>query len=165
MKRIELTPHLSITDLGARYDQATTVTERTHWHVLWLYAQGRSVTEVAALTRVSRSWIYTLLHRYNAHGPAAMGDQRQHNPGQPPHVPPALRAELEPLLDGPAPDGGLWTSAKVATWLSPRLGHPVHPQRGWELLRALGYRPTAPRPRHRKADPEVQAAWKKNSLT
>jgi hypothetical protein len=106
MKRMELIPHLLTTDLAARYDQATTVTERTHWHVLWLYAQGRAVTEIAALTRVSRSWIYALLHRYNAHGPAAMGDQRQHNPGQSPLVPPEVRAELEPLLDGPAPDGG-----------------------------------------------------------
>jgi transposase len=41
----------------------------------------------------------------------------------------------------------------------------IHTARGWELLRELGYRSYVPRPRHRKADPEEQDAWKKNCPT
>jgi transposase len=37
----------------------------------------------------------------------------------------------------------------------------VHPQRGWEALKRIGWSPQAPRPRHaRAATPEQRAAFK-----
>lgn len=161
MRRLHITPHLSVEELEQRYRQAHDPVERSHWQIIWLQAQGNAVKTIAQMTSYSTTWIYTILRRYDAHGPAGVGDRRHQNPGQPPLVPPDVRAELAALLDGPAPDGGLWTSAKVAAWLTQRLGRPFHPQRGWELLRALGYRSYAPRPRHRKADPAQQEQWKK----
>ena len=65
-------------------------------------------------------------------------------------------------LDQPPPDGGLWTGPKIAAWMAATLGRPVHPQRGWEMLQRLGLRPKVPRPRHAKADPAAQAAFKKS---
>ena len=44
-----------------------------------------------------------------------------------------------------------------------RSEQPVHPQRGWERLRRLGWTPQVPRPRPVKADPAAQAACKKSS--
>jgi len=58
-----------------------------------------------------------VVHRYNAAGPAGMGDRRHGNPGRRDRtlLTPALRTALRLALDGPAPDGGVWTSPKVAT--------------------------------------------------
>jgi hypothetical protein len=42
------------------------------------------------------------------------------------------------------------------------LGRPVHLQRGWEMLQRLDLRPKVPRPRHAKADPAAQRAFKKS---
>jgi transposase len=162
MRTLKLTMHLSVDDLYHRYRDATDPVARSHWHILWLVAQGRPGKEVAHLTGYSDTWVYAIVRRYNADGPDAVGDQRHQNPGKAPMVPPEVLQELDDLLDGPAPDGGLWTSKKVAAWVAQRLGlDHVHIGRGWELLRQLGYRSYAPRPRHQKADPAEQAAWKK----
>ena len=37
-------------------------------------------------------------------------------------------------------DGDLWDRPKVAAWMSEMLERPIHPQRGWEYLRALEMR-------------------------
>ncbi len=50
-----------------------------------------------------------------------------------------------------------------ATWIAGVVGHPVSAQRGWEYLRRLGFTPRVPRPRHAKADPAAQAAFKGES--
>jgi Winged helix-turn helix len=71
-------------------------------------------------------------------------------------------AALRAALAAPPADGGLWSGPKVAAWMSARLGRKVWPQRGWDYLRKLGYRPQVPRPRHAKAaSPEEQAEYKK----
>lgn len=72
------------------------------------------------------------------------------------------QAQLWQLLQQPPVDGDLWDGPKVAHWMSELLGHPVHPQRGWEYLRSMAMRRRRPRPMHQDADPIEQEAWKKN---
>ena len=56
-------------------------------------------------------------------------------------------------LAEPPPDGGLWSSRKVAEVMAAYLGlERVLPQRGWEALKALGWSLQRPRPR----EPEVR---------
>jgi transposase len=71
---------------------------------------------------------------------------------------------LRVRLADPPPDGGLWTSGKVARWMAGALGREaVSAQRGWEALRRIGWSIQKPRPRHPKAaTPEEGAAFKKN---
>ena len=125
--------------------------------------RGPPTAQVATATGYSQPWIRTLAHRYNAGGPDALGDRRQSNPGASPLLSPPQQAELATLLEGPAPDGGIWTGPKVARWMADQLGRSVHPQRGWEVLQHLGFTLQRLRPRHTQADPEAQAAFKKNS--
>lgn len=66
-------------------------------------------------------------------------------------------------VPGRPPDGGLWTSQKVATWIEQATGRRVRAQRGWEYLRRLGYTPQVPRPTHAKANPAEQEQFRKNS--
>jgi transposase len=162
MKRLKLIDHLTSDELEQRYRQASDPVARSQWQILWLLSQGRPPAEVATITSYSTIWIYTIARRYNAEGPDQVGDRRHHNPGQAPLLSPALRAELEQALEGPASDGGLWTGPKVARWMSDKLGRPVHAPRGWELLQQLDYRSYVPRPRPAKADAEAQETFKKD---
>ena len=164
-KRIQVAPHLSVDELGRRYRRANDPVERSHYHILWLIAGGQPAAEVARVTGYSPPWVRTVVRRYNQSGAAAVRDRRHQHPGGQFLLTPAQQTALAQALQGPAPDGGLWTGPKVAAWMAQQVQHPVHPQRGWDYLRRLDYRLQQPRPRHIKAQPEVQAAFKKRSRT
>lgn len=161
--RLTLIPHLPIEELEGRFRACRDVVERSRWHMVWLVGQGHSGASVARLTSFSETWVRTIVHRYNDDGPAGVVDQRHANPGQPPLVPPAVRAELRARLAEPPPDGGLWTGPKVAAWLSDRIGRPISPQRAWETLQRIGFSLQQPRPRARAADPAAQEVFKKGA--
>lgn len=109
----------------------------------------------------SEDWVRTIVHRSNTEGPDGVRDRRQTNPGHRPLLTPALREELRAALETDPPDGGLWTSPKVAAWMAQRLGRPVAKQRGWEAMQALGFTRHQPRPQAVTADPAAQEAFKK----
>ena len=68
--------HLPVEELEARYRAARDVTEARHARAIWLLAQGRTVLEVAAVLAFAPRWVTRLAQRYNACGPAALGDRR-----------------------------------------------------------------------------------------
>lgn len=156
---------LSADDLEQRYRHAHDPVARTHWHLLWLIGQGRRVADAAQIVGYSANWARELVRRDNAQGPAGIGDRRLSNPGQQPLLNAAQRAALRTALAEPPPDGGLWTGPTVAAWMRERLDRPIHPQRGWDALRTLGFTPQRPRPRAARADATVQAAFKKGGST
>ncbi len=164
-KRITLAEHLSVDELEQRYRQAQAGTQRSHYQIIWLLAQGKHTEEVAAITGYSRNWIYELVWGYNRLGPASLGDKRRHNPGRKPLLDDVQQAQLWQSLQAPPSDGGLWTGPKVAIWMSELLGRAVAPQRGWEYLRQMEMRRRRPRPAHVEADPAEQERWKKNWCT
>jgi transposase len=160
---LSLTPHLSDAELERRYRTCRDPVERSHWQMVWLISQGHTCPAVARLTGYSETWVRTVIHRYTDAGPVGLTDHRHGNPGQPPLVPPAVREELRAVLADPPSDGGLWTSPKVAAWLTERLDRAISPQRAWEVLRGIGFTLHQPRPRATAADPEAQAAFKKGA--
>jgi transposase len=161
---LELGPHLASEELERRYRACRDPVERSHWQMLWLVAQGYRCPAVAALVGYSEDWVRTIVHRYNADGPDGVTDRRRTNPGQRPLLTPALREELRAALATAPPDGGLWTSPKVAAWMAERLGRPISKQRGWEALHRLGFTMHQPRPQATTADPAAQDAFKKGGL-
>jgi hypothetical protein len=104
-----------------------------------------------------------LLARYNAIGPQALGDLRRNNGALPSVLKPELLAKLKVRFKEPPPDGGLWTSGKVAHWMAGELGLvKVGVQRGWEALKAIGWSIQSPRPRNpQAASAAEEAAYKK----
>ena len=66
--------HLSVAELEARYRAARDVTEARHAQAIWLLAQGRTVLEVAEVLAFAPRWVTQLAARYDACGPAALGD-------------------------------------------------------------------------------------------
>jgi transposase len=162
-KRLSIYPHLSLDALQRRYRSANEPVGRSHWQMIWLLARGLPSEQVAVVTGYTVNWVRTLAQRYNQHGPAGLGDRRHRNPGRLGLLSAAQRAALAAALEHPPSDGGVWTGPKAAAWMAVTLGHHVHPQRGWEMLRRLGWTSKVPRPRHAKADPTVQLAFKKTS--
>lgn len=168
-RRIKLTTKLSVDDLEKRYRSAGEGTERSHWQILWLLAQGHPAYEVATMTGDSAYWIGRVARRFNQEGEAALVDHRKaphlrsrRNPRTLLATPEQLE-ELRAALVGPAPQGDVWNSRTVATWLSARTGRPVSQDAALHYLHLLDFTPQAPRPRHVKAaSPEERAAFKKS---
>ena len=91
-----------------------------------------------------------------------MGDFRHQNKGASPLIDDVQQAQLWQVLQGKAPDGGLWNGRKVADWLTALTGRLICRQRGWEILRQMTFRLRVPRPSHTQSDETEQIAWKKN---
>ena len=124
--------HLSVDELEKRYVACSDATASRHFQVIWLLARGHTASQVSAATAFGERWIEQLLARYNAEGPEALGDLRRRNGAAATILKPDLLDKLRLLLREPPPDGGLWSSRKVANWMAGELGlASVAPQRGW----------------------------------
>jgi transposase len=159
-KRISIRADLSTEDLERRYRQAQDPVARSQWQIVWLLACGQQSEQVGEVTGYSLTWVYTVARRYNTDGEQGIGDGRHGNPGGARILSQEQQAELDRALEGAAPNGGRWTAAKVAAWIAERTGRRVGIQTGWRYLRRLDWRRYRPRPRHVKADPQAQAAFK-----
>ena len=155
--------HLSAAALEERCEACEDATSSRRFQTIWLLAKGHSTGEVAAMSSFGQRWIEQLVERYNAFGPSAMGDLRRGNGAPAKVLTPELLQRLRVRVAEAPPDGGVWTSGKVARWMAGELGlASLAPQRGWEALRAIGWSIQKPRPRNPKAaTPEEQEAFKK----
>jgi transposase len=160
-KRLSIQPHPTRDELERRSRTAKGPVARRHRQIVWLLAQGLPSERVAAVTGYTANWVRTLAQRYNHHGPSGPGDRRHRNPGAAGLWSPRQRAQLAQALAQPPPDGGRWTGPEVAAWMATTLHRPVHPPRGWKVLRRLGWTAKVPWPHHAQADPRAQAAVKK----
>jgi transposase len=155
--------HLPVAELEARYRAARDATEARHFQAIWLLAQGRTFVEVAEVLAFVPRWVEQLAQRYNAFGPEALGDRRRRNGKAASLLTEDVLAALAERATAPPEDGGVWSGPKVALWMARRLGlAKVHPQRGWEALKRIGWSVQAPRPRHaRAATPDQRADFKR----
>ena len=155
--------HLPVAELEARYRAARDATEARHYQAIWLLARGRTFLEVAEVLAFVPRWVEQLAARYNAFGPEALGDQRRRNGRAATLLTAEVLFALANRVQAPPEEGGVWSGPKAAAWMARHLGlQTVHPQRGWEALRRIGWSIQAPRPRHaRAAAPEQRADFKR----
>lgn len=156
--------HLSVEELGQRYRASTDACVARHFQAIWLLAQGQTLAQVASITGMATRWLERLVRRYNQQGPEALGDRRRENGAARRILTPDLLDKLQVRLAEPPPDGGVWTTPKIAVWMAQELGLVwVFPQRAWDALQAIGWTIQTPRPRHpRSATPDEVAAFKKS---
>jgi transposase len=157
----EITLHLPINEVEQRYKRCRDATVKSWWQTIWLRMQGKRTTEVSRIMGCRPDWVRRLVRRWNQLGSDGLEDRRKLN-GRLPLLSPEQQMRLHKALTGPAEDGGLWNSPKVAKWISREIGSPVPNKRGWIYLRQLGFTSQTPRPRHAAADPVKQDEFKKN---
>ena len=143
--------------LHARYRAEPVAEVRTRLHALWRLRRGEGPTAVAAALGVSRNAVQTWQRWYRAGGLAAVRSRRRGGAGKPCFLTPAQQAELA----AEAATGVFGTAAEVRDWIEARFGVVYAVGSLYTLLPRLGIRLKAPRPRHTKADPRAQTAWKK----
>lgn len=161
-----LMPHVSRAELAQRYRQAPDVVEARRWHLLRLIATRHTIKEAVREVGLAYEYAKRIVRRYNADGPDALRNRSREKQPPPPRrlLSADQQEELRVALEGTAPDGGMWSGPKVAHWIAQRTGRAsVAPQRGWDYLQRLGHSPRVPRPRHERADPAAQAAFKQTS--
>jgi len=152
-------------EIAKRYRECADAVEKIHWLLIMQLSQGRAQTIAEAAQRcgLEHSWACRIVKRYNELGAEGLKDRRKGN-GSRGLLSPEHKVELIKALKGEAPDGGLWTSPKVALWIGERLGRIVRAGSAWSILRQLGLRTKVPRPRHQKgASQAEQRAFKKSS--
>jgi transposase len=160
-KYLEAEPHLSSAELERRYRQSKHITERNHYHMIWLMSQGRRVPEVAKIVGYNVERVRQIVRQYNAEGPASLRDKRAGRSGRPCLLSAAQERELQSEVEEAFAQGQPYTGVQVAQRMSEMLGHPVYPARGWELLQRWGHRLKVPRPAHVKRDKQAGDVFKK----
>jgi transposase len=166
-ERLPIVLHLPPEEIARRYRGCRSGVEKTHWQVLWLLTrpdQPLSPAQAAQQVGLTAVWTRTLLKRWNAQGPDSLADRRATTNGGQGKLTPDQQIDLWAALRQSPPDGGLWTGAKVATFVRDRWDVHVCKQTGWKWLRGLGFSLQVPRPKHPEAaTPASQRAWKRRS--
>ena len=124
-----------------------------------------SRADAARIGGMDRQTLRDWVHRFNAHGPAGLKDNRRR--GNPRRLSAAQQAELAQIVEtGPdrAVDGVVrWRRIDLQRVIEERFGVAYHERTIGKLLTALGFSHISARPRHPKQDGEVTQAFKKTS--
>jgi transposase len=72
------------------------------------------------------------------------------------------KSSFFPNFSRPAEQGEYIAAKAIYLAYEEKVGHTIHETTIYRLLRRHGWRKVQPRPRHPKADPQVQEAFKKN---
>ena len=129
---------------------------------LALVLEGTDRTTAARSCGMDRQTLRDWVHRYNAEGLAGLSNRR--GGARPRSLDPGQVAELVSWLEAgpdPATDGVVrWRRQDLRARIAGRFGVELHERTVGKYLAALGYRRLSVHPRHPKADPETQEAFK-----
>ena len=139
----------------ARAKKAKDPIEKDRFLAVYHAKRGLTAKEIARIIPNTPRWVQQTVRRYNLEGPEALKDKRHQNLGQKPKLTPEERMRVLEALQGPPPDGGLWTGPKLRDWVERELGKRLSLYPIYRLLREMGFALRTPRPRHRKADGEA----------
>lgn len=143
--------------LHAQYRAEPVPEVRMRLHALWRLRLGEGPTVAAAVVGVGRRSVQRWLGWYRDGGLAAVRSRRRGGPGKPSFLTP----DQERQLVAAAATGVFATAQAVRDWIEERWGVAYTVAGVYTLLERLRIRLKVPRPRHTKADAQVQAAWKK----
>ncbi len=131
---------------------------------VYLASRGLTCPQIMAITGAARRTIQQWVHKYNKQGIVGLKDKPR--PGTPTKLPRKkelkfrkrieagpTKADAVSVLNGPA----------IRRILEHEFGVLYSRQGLYDLLGRLGYSCLCPRPQHEKADPQLQAEFKKTS--
>ena len=156
--------HLSIDEVKERMRTDARPWVRQHWWIIYnALVAPRKAEEIALHTGVSATTVHRVIATYNRLGPAAIDQSakggRHHN---------YLTVEQERALLQPffarAQQGEIATVQEIQQAVEAQVKHAVHISSIYRLLHRHGWRKLVPRPRHPKANPEEQDAFRKKNF-
>nr|WP_272916879.1 winged helix-turn-helix domain-containing protein [Deinococcus xianganensis] len=145
------------------YTTSTCAVERRRAQFMALLAEGRPLPEILQVTRYSRVTAYDLVNRYRDRGLAGLCDGRHTNQGAPRLLSAEQQQTLATRLHADFEQDIVWSGKDVQNWLQEQYGLSVHLGRTYEFLRAAGFPPQRPRPRHVGGDEAAKEAFKSKS--
>ena len=128
-----------------------------------LLAEGHPLPEILQVTRYSRVTAYDLVKSYREQGLAGLRDGRRTNQGAPRLLSAEQQHTLAARLHADFEQGIVWSGKDVRDWLQEQYGLSVYLGRTYEFLRAAGFTPQRPRPRHVGGDEAAKEAFKSKS--
>ena len=156
---------LTATELRATAARSRDAQAARRMLAIALVVEGVDRKTAAETCGMDRQTLRDWVHRYNAEGLAGLANRR--GASRPSRLAPAQVAELVSWLEAgpdPAVDGVVrWRRQDLRARIAERFGVELHERTVGKYLAALGYRRLSVRPRHPKADPETQDAFKKTS--
>ena len=133
---------------------------RTRLHALSLLRRGYRATEVASLFRISYRTVLRWLEWYRNGGLQEVLSHKQGGSGKKCF----LDDKQREVLQTEVARGIFRTANEIRNWITERFSVRYRPKSIYGLLYRLGCSPKVPRPRHEKADIELQEHWKKQGL-
>ena len=126
-----------------------------------LAQEGRTAPEIAKILSVTYRTVQYWIQRYNRRGLDGLKDLRRG--GNQRNLTDRQEQQFKQSLDCKAndPTGGVRGGQDLRQWIHQHFGVLYSLPGIYDLLHRLGYRCLMPRPRHRKDDPQLQAAFKK----
>jgi transposase len=157
---MEVREHVALETLERIERKETDVQRSKRLRIIILAIQGWTAPAIAMSVGLSRRICQRWVARFNRLGLAGLEDQR--STGRSPALTPEQEKGLrERLAAGPTADDGVCSlrGADLQRILAQQFGILRSLPAVYALLHRLGYSHLRPRPRHRKADPQVQAAF------
>jgi transposase len=165
-KKPYIAPHYTSQELKQKYRNSQDQVETKRWHLLWKISLGWSIKNSAIAVGINYDYGKEILKRYNEQGSEGVKNQRKKRKNKGGKKPLLNDLQLEKLtiaLESKPSDGGIWTGAKVASWIPQETGvEKVWNQRGWDYLKKCNYSWQRPRPKHNKGNELEQEEFKKN---
>ena len=156
---------LTATELRAAAARSKDARAARRMLALGLVLEGTDRTTAARTCGMDRQTLRDWVHRYNAEGLAGLVDRGA--PARPRRLSLAQMAQVAAWVEaGPDPeqDGVVrWRRRDLRGRIETAFGVAVHERTVAKYLAVLGYRRLSVRPRHPKADPAAQEAFKKTS--
>lgn len=158
--QIELHHPEDLTPLRQQSHRQRDAKQRDRYRAILLALEGRSAPAIAKTLARSRRFVQRWVYTYRDHGLAAVVPERQ--TGRPPNLP-AMEEESfkERFLADPTETDGVCTlrGKEAQRILREEFGAEYTLAGVYDLLHRLGLSCLAPRPRHRKNDPEQMRKW------
>ena len=150
-------------DFWAIYKASVCAVERRRAQFFALRAEGRSEDEVMEITKYGVTTARLMIGRYHELRLAGLQDGRAQNRGRPRVLTADEQQALAARLKEDFAQGTVWTGQAVQAWLLAEYGKDVHLARSYEFMRAAGFSPQKPRPRHVKGDEQAKENFKTKS--
>lgn len=154
----------AVASLEARYHQTQDADERTRCQIILLSYQGLTPPAIAKIVRWRARSVGRVIRRYQAHGVAALGDGRRHNPGRKRTITAEWEARLLEIVEQDPRTLGVnratWTAPLLADYLAQETDIHIGEERVRHYLYLHDYallRPTWTVAHKAREDPEYDA--------